>query len=275
MAITAGMVKALREKTGLPMMECKKALTEAGGDEEQAIEILRKIGAGKIEKMASRAATQGRVACFADAEKKCAGLVELRCETAPVAENEEFIKLAELAAQAAALADSPTPDNIRDLPSPEDASRTIGDMMDEVFNRMRENMKFARVGRLTGEIGRYIHHNSQVGVLIEMNNECSPDVKADLCMHYAALNPPVFRREDVDPKQAEAQRAEYAEDAKGKPEPIIEKIVSGKMNRWYSEFVFLEQPFVKDDKISVSDFLKSISPDLTVLNVIRYAVGEE
>ena len=105
MAITAAMVKALREKTGLPMMECKKALTEAGGDEEQAIEVLRKMGAGKIQKMASREATQGCIACVITPDKQAAGIVELRCETAPVATNEEFIKLAKETALAAALID--------------------------------------------------------------------------------------------------------------------------------------------------------------------------
>lgn len=273
MAITAAMVKALRQKTGLPMMECKKALTEAGGNEDQAIEILRKMGAGKIQKMASREATEGRIACFVDPETKRAGIVELRCETAPVAGNEEFVGLAEGLAQASALAESPTAETARELPLPSDASKTIGTLMDEVFNRMRENMKIARVAQLSGDVGHYVHHNGQIGVLIEMSGECSQELKTDLCMHIAALNPPCLRREDADPKEVEDQRAVFAAEAEGKPEPIVEKIVGGKMNRWYSEFVLLDQPFVKDDKKSVGQVLKSVSPDLTVARFIRYEVG--
>jgi len=273
MAITAAMVKALREKTGLPMMECKKALSEAGGDEDKAIEILRRLGAGKIQKMATREATEGRIACFLDPETQRAGIVELRCETAPVAGNEEFVNLATAIAQVSALTDSPSAETIREQPLPGHASKTIGTLMDEVFNRMRENMKIARVAQLNGNVGQYIHHNGQVGVLIEMSGDCSEDLKSDLCMHIAALSPPCLRREDADPKEVQEQKAVFVEQAKGKPEPIVEKIVGGKMNRWYSEFVLLDQPFVKDDKKSVGQVLKAISPDLTVSRFIRYEVG--
>jgi len=273
MAITAAMVKALREKTSLPMMDCKKALTEAGGDEEQAIEILRKMGAGRIQKMATREATEGRIACFVDPEQKRAGIVELRCETTPVAGNREFANLATTIAQVSALANSPTVETIREQPLPHDSSKTIGTLMDEVFNRMRENMKIARIAQLSGNVGQYLHHDARVGVLIEMSGDCSEELKADLCMHIAALNPPCLRREDADPKEVDQQKAAFAEQAQGKPEPIVEKIVSGKLNRWYSEFVLLEQPFVKDDKKAVGQVLKAVSPDLTVTRFVRYEVG--
>jgi elongation factor Ts len=273
MEITAGMVRALREKTGLPMMECKKALTEADGNEEQAIEILRKMGAGKIQKMASREAGQGRIACFIDGAKQCGAIVELRCETAPVANNEEFIRLANQVAQAAALANAPTAESARELPLPADPSRKIGDLMDEIFNRMRENMKIARVGQLRGNLGYYVHHNSQVGVLLQMSGACSEELKSDLCMHITALKPPVIRREEVAAKEIELQRAVFVEEAKGKPPQIIDKIVAGKFDRWYSDFVLLEQPFVKDDKQSVAAVLKSVSPELTVTKFLRYEVG--
>jgi elongation factor Ts len=267
------MVKALRDKTGLPMMECKKALTEAGGDQEKAIEILRKMGAGRIQKLATREATEGRIACFVDPERKRAAIVELRCETAPVAGNQEFINLANTVAQVSAHADSPSVEMIREQPLPGDSSKTVGTLMDEVFNRMRENMKIARIAQLSGNIGQYVHHNAQVGVLVEMSGDCPEELKADLCMHVTALNPPCVRREDADPKEVEEQKAAFAEQAKGKPEPIVAKIVSGKLNRWYSEFVLLEQPFVKDDKKAVSEVLKAVSPDLTVTRFVRYEVG--
>ena len=138
---------------------------------------------------------------------------------------------------------------------------------------MRENMKIARVARLSGNVGFYVHHNSQVGVLIEMSGDCSEELKADLCMHIAALNPPVLSRADADPKEIERQQIAFADEAQGKPAAIVEKMVSGKMNRWYSEFVLLEQPFVKDDKKSVSEVLKETSPDLTIAGFVRYQVG--
>lgn len=273
MAITAAMVKALRDKTGLPMMECKKALSEAGGDEDQAIEILKKMGAGKVQKMATREATEGRIACFV-APDGAAGIVELRCETAPVAGHEDFVGLATSIAKTVASCDSPSAETIREVKSADGASKTVGERLDEVFNRMRENMKVARVAKLAGHTGSYTHHNGQVGVLIEMSRECNTDVKADICMHIAAMNPPCLSRDDADPKEVETQRALYAEEAKGKPEQIVEKIVGGKINRWYSEFVLLDQPFVKDDKHSVGEYLKGISPDLTVARFVRYEVGK-
>ena len=273
MAITAAMVKALRDRTGLPMMECKKALIEAGGDEEKAIKFLRKFAAGKIRKMASREATQGRIACFVDPQANRAGIVELRCETAPVANTEDFINLAATVARHVAAAPSPSGETIRTQPFMDDSSKTLGDHMDEVFSRIRENMKIARVGQLGGNVGHYVHHNAQVGVLVELNGECSQELKTDLCMHIAAMNPSCVRREDADPKEVEQQKAVYAEEAKGKPEPIVEKIVSGKLNRWYSEFVLLEQLFVKDDKKSVRQMLEATSPALTVTRFLRYEVG--
>jgi len=273
MAITAAMVKALRDKTGLPMMECKKALTEAGGDEEKAIEVLRKLGAGKVLKLSTREATEGRIACYVDPENKRGGIVELRCETAPVANTEDFAKLAVTIARQVATTGATDGETLRAQPLSDEPSRTLGVHFDDVFNRVRENMKIARAGQLSGNLGHYVHHNAQVGVLVEMSGECTPELKTDICMHIAAMNPPCLRREDADPKEVEQQKAAFAEEAKGKPEAIVEKIVSGKMNRWFSEFVLLEQPFVKDDKQSVAKVLQALAPDLTVTRFLRYEVG--
>lgn len=273
MAITAGMVKTLRDKTGLPMMECKRALTEAGGDEKKAIEVLRTLGAGKLRKMASREATDGRIACYIDPQTKRAGIVELRCETAPVASTADFIDLATTIARQAATTDSPSAETIRAQPLVDNSSKTLAQHMDEVFNRIRENMKIARIAQLSGNVGQYVHHNAKVGVLVEMSGECPEELKTDICMHIASMDPPCIRREDADPKEVEQQKAVFAEQAKGKPENIVEKIVNGKLNRWYSEFVLLEQPFVKDDKKRVSEVLKGADPDLTVSCFVRYEVG--
>lgn len=273
MAISAGMVMALRKKTGLPMMECKQALEQAGGDEEKAVELLRKKGMKQLSKRMGRATSEGRVACFVDPQTQRAGIVELQCETAPVAGTEDFINLANQLARHAAQMESPTPEALSDQPFLDDSSKKLGDIIHEVVNRLRENVKVARVGQLAGHIGQYTHHNSQVGVLVEMSAECPGEVSADVCMHIAAMRPACARREEVDPAQVEQERQIAAEQAQGKPENIIEKIVTGKLKSWYAEVVLLEQPFVKDDKKSVGQMLMGVAPDLTVQRFLRYEVG--
>ena len=255
------------------MMECKNALLEANGDADGAIEVLRKKGASKMMKMADREAAEGRIACFVDPDGRRGGMVELRCETAPVANTDDFINLARTIARQVAATENPDAETIREQSLLDGPSRKVGDLMDEVFNRIRENMKVARVAQVRGDIGSYVHHNAQVGVLVEMSGPCSDALKADICMHIAALAPPYTHRAEVDSKEVEAQKGVFAEEAKGKPEPIVEKIVGGKLNRWFSEFVLLEQPFVKDDKQSVGAVLKGVSPDLTVKRFVRFEVG--
>ena len=273
MAISAAMVKALREKTGLPMMEGKQALEESNGDETKAVEILRKKGLGQAGKRTERATSQGRVACYVAADNQNAGLVELQCETAPVANTDDFIKLAAALAQVAGTMDDPTPENVltQNVPG---GSGTIGDMLTDVINKIRENIRVARIANLKDNVGHYAHHNGQVGVLVSMSDDCPAEVKADVCMHIAAMRPLCTRREQVDAKLIAEEREVAAEQAKGKPANIIEKIVDGKMNRWFGEMVLLEQPFVKDDKQSVGAMLASKKPGLTVREFVRYEVGK-
>ncbi|MFH1745658.1 MAG: translation elongation factor Ts [Planctomycetota bacterium] len=273
MAITAGMVMALRKKTGLPMMECKQALEEAGGDEQKAIDLMRKKGMGQLSKRADRETSQGLVSCYVDSDTGQGGIVELLCETAPVAGTEDFMNLAARITRQAAAMDAPTPESILEHPCLDDASRKISDVVHDVVNRLRENVKIARVGRLTGHLGKYTHHNSQVGVLVRMSADCPAEVRADVCMHIAAMRPQCTRREQVDAESVEKERQLAIEQAQGKPENIIEKIVTGKLNRWYSEIVLLEQPFVKDDKQSVGQMLMGVAPELTVQDYLRFEVG--
>ena len=274
MAIPAGMVMELRKKTGLPMMECKQALEQAEGDEEKAIELLRTKGKGQLSKRAARQTSEGRVACFIDPQTQRAGIVELQCETAPVASTEDFITLANQLARQAAHMESPTPAALSEQPCLDDPSRTLSDLIHEVVNRLRENTRIARVGQLTGHVAQYMHHNSRIGVLVEMSADCPGEVCADVCMHIAAMRPACTRREEVDPALVEQERKIAAEQAKDKPENIIEKIVTGKLNRWYGETVLLEQPFVKDDKKSVGQMLMGALPDLTVERFLRYEIGD-
>jgi len=273
MEITATMVKALRDRTGLPMLECKKALTEAGGDAEKAVEILRRAGLGQLAKRAGRETAEGRVFCYADPAGNRAGIAELRCETAPVANTDDFLNLAKLVAQQAAGMRDPSVEAVLASTLPTDAQRTISDAMHDAVNRLRENIRVVRAASVNGCVGHYIHHNGQVGVVVELSGDCPPALRMDVCMHIAAMNPPYNRREDVPPAEVEKERALAAEQVKDKPPQMIDKIVAGKLNRWYGEIVLHEQPFVKDDKKTVGQVLLAASPGLGVKRFVRYEVG--
>jgi len=271
MEISAALVRELREKTGLPMMECKQALTEAQGDMAKAIEVLKRFGSAKISKMATRETSQGRIACHVAGQR--ASIVEVLCETAPVANTDDFQALAKAIAEAAAALDAPTPDAVLAAPAPGHAGKTINDLKGEVFNRLRENIVIKRVACVSGHVAHYVHHNAQVGVVIALSGDCPAELRADVCMHIAAMNPPYLRRADVDAAAVEEERARAAEEAKGKPAQIIEKIVAGKLDRWYAEVVLLDQPFVKDDKHSVGQVLANAAAGLTVTQFHRFQVG--
>lgn len=275
MGISAADIKAFRDKTGLPMMECKTALVEAEGNEDKALEILRKRGFTKAAKMADREAGQGRVACFVDDAKGTAGIIELRCETAPVANTDDFINLCAIIAKEVAMTDSPTVEGMLEHPITGGGNRKINDAMNDVFNRLRENMQLKRVARLSGVVGSYVHHNGQVGVLIEMSKDCPADVKGDVCMQIAAMKPPYLKAEDVPAADVDRQREVARSEVTGKPANIVEKIVEGKIKTWLNEITLLGQPFVKSDKFSgsVQEYLNSVSSGLTVNRFVRFEVG--
>jgi elongation factor Ts len=273
MEITAAMVRDLREKTGLPMMECKKALTEASGDMDEALAWLKKNASGKMSKMASRETSQGRVACHVTPDGTRAGIVELLCETAPVANTDDFANLAAQIAKTVAGVDDPTPESILQQPSADDPSTTLDDLKSDVFSRLRENMNVKRVGSLQGHVASYAHHNAQVGVIVAFSAPCPEELANGVCMHIAAMNPPALKRAEVDPKTVAEQKAEFEAEAAGKPPEIAEKIVTGKLDRFYSEIVLLEQPFVKDDKKSVTQALQEADSGLTINAFLRYQVG--
>ncbi len=274
MEITPGMVMGLRKKTGLPMMECKKALEEAAGDEAKALEILRKKGLAQVGKRAERTTSEGRVICQVDQDSGRVALVEVLCETAPVVDTDDFRKLAKAAGQVAIQLETPTAEAILGQPMPGEPGRKVQDFLHDVVNRIRENIRIGRVVRLSGHIGQYVHHDGKKGVLVEFSGPCPPNVMADVCMHVAAMRPLCTRREEVDPKLVEQERQVAAEQVKGKPANMIEKIMTGKLNRWYSEIVLLEQPFVKEEKKSVGQILREVSPELTIKRIVRFEIGE-
>jgi elongation factor Ts len=271
--ISAAMVRDLREKSGLPMMDCKQALTETGGDSQAAMELLRKRGAAAAEKKAGRTTTEGRIGKYRD--NSVAALVELQCETAPVASNPMFRELADQIAKQAAVSGNTNPDAIGNEAFVDNKSVTITGLMHEVLNRLRENMKLTRIVRETGRTAIYVHHTGKVGVMIAVEGSGGDDsLLNDICMHITAVQPRAISRDQVS-KELVTKEEEIAREqilASGKPAALVDKILTGKMDRWFSEQVLLEQPFVKDDKKTVGQVLKEAG--VSVTRFTRLQVGE-
>jgi len=259
--ITAGAVKALRTATGLPMMDCKNALVEAGGDQELAKELLRKRGKKVEEKRAGRATKAGRIAVYTDWEAGVGAIVELRCETAPVAKNTEFVQLAnDLATQLATGPGADTTEELLGQPSPSKAPTTLNEQYDELYNRIRENFRFERFERIDAPCGGYAHHNGASGVLLRVDGG-NAELAKDICMHIAAMRPTALAKGDLDPALVEKERQILSEEARasGKPENIIEKMVQGRLRNFYAERCLLQQVFVKaeDGKATVEQVAKN------------------
>ncbi len=248
--ISAAAVKSLREKTGLPMMDCKHALDEAQGDIQKAIEILRKAGAKVAEKRVGRATTSGRIGVFIDPARKVGAMVDLRCESAPVAANQQFVELTnDLARQLALGAGAATPEQLLTQPSPGKPSQTLKQQFDDLNNRIREAFKLARIVRIDSTCGGYAHHNAAAGVLLQVEGG-NEEVAKDICMHVAAMRPSVTGREDLDPTEVAKEREILTEQARkeGKPENIIAKMVEGRLRDFYAQRCLTEQPIANEMK---------------------------
>jgi elongation factor Ts len=279
-AISPAAVKALRDKTNAPMMECKAALVEAGGDMEKAIEHIRIKFAGIMAKKGEREAAEGRIAIFIDPAAKSGAILEMRCESAPVAKTEQFVTLANDIAHHIAVHNPANVETLLTQPAGK-SGKTVNDRIVEVVGLIRENMKPARFKRFTGLLGSYVHHDGSSGVLLHVEGKDSADdsILKDVCMHIAATNPIAGRREDVPAdvlaREKEIAKSQTEEAAKGKPANIVEKIIEGKLNTWLKENVLLDQPFVKDvskNPKTVGEILKSAG--LTLGGFVRYKVGE-
>lgn len=260
-SITAAAVKSLRDATGLPMMDCKKALQETGGDEQAAIDYLRKKGLKTLEKRKDRATSFGRMGIHVDAEQPVGAMVELLCESAPVAKNEEFIQLAEdLAKQLAVGPGADSAEALLDQPSPSVAGKTLREVKDDLFNRMREVFNVGRICRIDGKCAGYSHNLGTVaGVLVAMEGDGDVStVGKDIAMHVTAMRPKVLAKEELPEDMVAREREILSEAARkeGKPEKIIEKMVDGRMRNFYAQHVLTEQGFVKDEKIAVGKYAK-------------------
>ncbi|MEI8212282.1 MAG: translation elongation factor Ts [Planctomycetota bacterium] len=272
--ISAAAVKALREKTGLPLMDCKSALTEAGGIEAKAIELLRERGLKLSEKRSDRETAFGRFGIYAGSDKEAGAMVELKCESAPVAGNEEFIQLANDFAHALAKSNVKTAEELREQPSASKPGQTVGEQFDELFNRIREKFEIGRMIRVDGPSSGYSHNSTTVaGVLLQIKGN-NDSAARDIAMHVAAMRPSALNSDELDPAIVDAERKVLRELAlkEGKPENIVDKMVEGRLRQFFAEKVLLEQPFVKDDKQSVGQYAKANG--LEVHKFVHYVLGE-
>lgn len=279
--ITATAVKALRDRTGAGMMDCKRALEEAGGDEERAIDLLRQRGAAKAAKRAGRQTSEGTVQIVASEDGSAAAMAEVSSETDFVARNQEFVEYAERVAEVTLGADlaSGVP-----VPGDEFLARSDAERLRKRLNELRakigENVGVARVARLEAGpeevIGRYLHFGNRIGVLIVLTGGGNEELARELAMHVAAAAPVAVRPEDIPEELRDRERTVLLEQARseGKPPEIVEKIVEGRMRKFYEEQALLWQGFVKDPDRQVRDLLAEAGEDVDVRRFVRFEVGD-
>ena len=270
--ITAGMVKELREKTDAPMMECKRALTEAGGDMERAEEILRVKLGSKASKAASRVAAEGVVAIHISGDQKLGAIVEINCETDFVAKNDDFLALS---AKLAELVATQNPADVAALSALPINGTSVEDARKALIGKIGENMSIRRFVRVPakGTLNNYIHGGSKVGVLIDITGG-DVTLAKDISMHIAASKPVALSSAEVPAELVEKEREIARQKAaeSGKPADIVAKMVEGSAAKYLKEVALLSQPFVKDDKMTIEALLKS--KGAAVNSFTLYVVGE-
>jgi len=290
MTISAKDVAALRARTGAGIGDCKKALEEAGGDMEQAVDVLRKKGIAKADKRAGRAAAEGQIITWVSDDASLAAIIELNSETDFVARNEEFVALATLVVRH--IAEDTSLDGIADITADHallakhwhhDKAQTLGEVVKAAAAKTGENVTLRRVARYTsdGAIGFYRHFNGKIAVLVDargVTGDAGKALAATIAEHAAAGVPVVpvgVNKEDVPADVLERERKIYFEQAKesGKPEAIAEKMVAGRIEKYYKEVTLLEQPWVRDPEKTISQLVKAV-PGASVKRFVRFQMGE-
>lgn len=273
MNITAAMVKDLRTKTGAGMMDCKKALVEAEGDMEKAVDILREKGLSQAAKKASRVAAEGTVVFAMSDDKKVGALLEVNCETDFVGSNEDFRSLASAIAEQIIKVN---PADVEALLASDMNGKTVKEQVTEAVAKIGENIsvrRFTRYESADGAVYSYIHGGGKIGVLVEMTGG-DDELGKDVAMQVAAANPSYLNRTEVPQAELEHEKEVLAVEARneGKPEKIIEKMVIGRINKYYKEVCLVDQEFIKDSDLTISKLLKSKGAE--VLRFTRYQLGE-
>ena len=283
MAFTASDVKTLRERTGCGMMDCKKALTEADGDMEKAIEVLREKGLAAVAKKAGRIAAEGIVVSVVDKEKKVGVVLEVNSETDFVAKNADFVAFVNRVAKV--IVDS-NPADVEALMSCKYATgEDVASMLQEKVLTIGENIQIRRFERLEGDMIAYVHGEGRIGVMVMFDTDVADKegfeaYGKDVAMQVAAAMPQYLNKESVDPAVVEKEKEILTAQAinEGKPANIAEKMVMGRIAKFYKEVCLVEQPFVKDGDITVAKYTENVAKELgghiTITGFVRYEKGE-
>ncbi|MCT4545419.1 MAG: translation elongation factor Ts [Vallitalea sp.] len=288
MAVTASMVKELRERTGAGMMDCKKALVDNNEDMEKAIEFLREKGLAKAAKKAGRIAAEGLVAACISEDNKIASIVEVNSETDFVAKNESFRTYVADVATAASKTEATELDGFLNDKWIKDESKSVKDILTEQIAVIGENMNIRRFEKIVADnsfVTSYIHGGGKIGVLVEMTGEATEatlECAKNIAMQIAAVTPKYISRDEVDNDYIEKEKEILKQQAKNenpeKPDSIIEKMIIGRVNKMLKEICLLDQPYVKDGDLTVSKYIASVAKEtgveLSVKRYVRYETGE-
>jgi elongation factor Ts len=286
---TAKDVQELRQRTGAGMMECKKALEETKGNMDSAIELLRKKGIAKAEKRAGRAASEGKIVARVSADGKTGALVEVNSETDFVSRNESFGKLAERIADTL-MSDASTNDVVANAEGAPLLTRSMGGStvegaIKELSGTIGENLVVRRYARFTtdGALGTYVHHNGKVAVLVDIvggSGEAVQQLARTVAEHVAAGVPTIpvaVDRDEVPTDMVERERRIFTEQAaaSGKPANIVEKMVGGRIDKFYKEVTLVDQPWVRDDSKTIRDIVSAAGAGLKIRRFARFQMGQE
>ena len=285
--ISASMVKELRERTGAGMMDCKRALSETDGDMDKAIELLREKGLAAAAKKAGRIAAEGLVCTYISEDMKVGAVVEVNCETDFVAANEEFVTLAKNIAKQVAQTASTTVEELVSEKYIADEAMTISEAVTALIAKLGENMSVRRFEKFSidnGVVQSYIHGGGRIGVLVELACEKQDDVLTqiakDVAMQVAAANPLFLDNTCVDNETLEKEKEIYRVQAlnEGKPEKIVEKMVMGRVNKYYKEVCLVEQIWVKNSDYTITKYLqeesKKLGAEIKITRFVRFERGE-
>ena len=273
--VTASQVKDLREKTGAGMMDCKKVLTETDGDMEKAIELLRERGIAKAAKKSSRVAAEGIVEAYVTEDGKVGSLVEVNAETDFVAKNDEFKSFVEDVTKQVALTNPSDVEALLASKSMAEPDKTVKEVLTGKIATIGENMTIRRFVRFesTGLVEKYIHGEGKIGVLVELENG-DTELAKDICMQIAAAKPEFLDRESVPAERVEKEMKILKAQAmnEGKPAEIAEKMVQGRLGKFYGEFCLVEQDFVKNPDMKIKQLLES--KGAKIIRFARFEKGE-
>ncbi len=277
MAITAADVNKLRQETGAGMMDCKKALTEADGDFEKAKEVLRKQGQKIADKRADNATAEGIVLAHVSQDGKTGSVIALACETEPVSKVADFQNLAMTVMSTAVATDATSKEAL--LATPQADGRSLQDHITDLMGKIGEKVEVSSFETVFGDkVVSYIHSNGKLGVLVALTNTSGTDVAEvgkDIAMQIAAMKPIALDKDGVDATTVEREIEIGKEQARqeGKPEAMLERIAMGKLNKFYKDNTLLNQEFVKDTSVTISQLLEKTSKGLTVSAFKRVAIS--